>query len=291
MTSWPLRPMSATWVRAQALGQPLTLTVIGTSRSGKRRSSSATRSRARALVSTIASLQNSMPVQAIVFCRQFDGRAGSPIASSAVDQRLDLLGRDADQHDLLVRREPGARDAVPLHQVGEVDQHRARDAAGGRRDADVEVAVLLRVHADVVAVADRGTAGSRSGRAGGRGTRSRAPRGTSRRPSRRPGTSAGRASAAGGSRSRGRSRRRPPRRRRTSSSGIQTPIFWASIGLVDRPPPTQRSKPGPCSGCTVPTNDDVVGLGGHVVAGVAGQRGLELARAGWRTPGCRCSGA
>ena len=74
-TSWPLRPMSATWMRAQALGQPLTLTVIGVSRSGNRRSSSATRSRARALVSTIASLQNSMPVQAIVLRRQFDGRA------------------------------------------------------------------------------------------------------------------------------------------------------------------------------------------------------------------------
>jgi hypothetical protein len=62
----------------------LTLTVIGTSSSGKRFSSSAIRSAARALVSTIASLQNSMPVQAIVFCRQFDGRADSPMASSAV---------------------------------------------------------------------------------------------------------------------------------------------------------------------------------------------------------------
>ena len=41
--------MSATWVRAQALGQPLTLTVIGTSRSGNRCSSSAIRS-ARALL-------------------------------------------------------------------------------------------------------------------------------------------------------------------------------------------------------------------------------------------------
>ena len=40
----------------------------------------------------------------------------------------------------------------------------------------------------------------------------------------------------------------------TSSSGIHTPSLWASIGLVDRPPPTQRSKPGPCSGWTVPTN-------------------------------------
>ena len=110
----------------------------------------------------MASLQNSMPVQAIVFCRQFDGRADSPIPSRAADQRLDLVRRDADQHDLLVRREAGARDAVLLHQVGELDQLGAGDPARDRRDADVEVAVLLLVHADVVAVADGGGRASRS---------------------------------------------------------------------------------------------------------------------------------
>ncbi len=41
----------------------------------------------------------------------------------------------------------------------------------------------------------------------------------------------------------------------TSSSGIQTCSFCASIGLVESPPPTHRSKPGPCSGWTVPTNE------------------------------------
>src|SRR6185369_11429539 len=39
----------------------------------------------------------------------------------------------------------------------------------------------------------------------------------------------------------------------TSSSGTQAPSRLASIGLVDRPPPTHRSYPGPCSGCTTPT--------------------------------------
>src|SRR3954447_18291050 len=73
--------MSATWVRAQAFGQPLTLTVTGVSRSGKRRSSSSTSAIARCLVSTIASLQNSMPVQAIVDRRHTDGRAERPMAS------------------------------------------------------------------------------------------------------------------------------------------------------------------------------------------------------------------
>ena len=73
--------MSATWVRAQALGQPLTLIEMGVSRSGKRFSSSVTSRRARSLVSTIASLQNSMPVQAIVARRQLLGRAVRPIFS------------------------------------------------------------------------------------------------------------------------------------------------------------------------------------------------------------------
>ena len=40
ITNMPLSPMSATCVRAQAFGQPFTLTVIGVSRSGKRFSSS-----------------------------------------------------------------------------------------------------------------------------------------------------------------------------------------------------------------------------------------------------------
>ncbi len=39
----------------------------------------------------------------------------------------------------------------------------------------------------------------------------------------------------------------------TSWRGIHTPSFWASIGLVDSPPPTHRSKPGPWTGWTVPT--------------------------------------
>ena len=40
----------------------------------------------------------------------------------------------------------------------------------------------------------------------------------------------------------------------TSSIGTQAPRRLASIGLVDSPPPTQTSKPGPCSGWTAPMN-------------------------------------
>src|ERR1044072_1085767 len=90
----------------------------------------------------------------------------------------------------------------------------------------------------------------------------------------------------------------------TSSSGTQAPSRTAIFGLVDRPPPTQRSKPGPCSGCSTPTNEmsltscatsccqeiavlnlrgrfdaderDVVDLVRDVL--LPGDRGLELAR-------------
>src|SRR6266536_3215568 len=71
--------MSATWIRAQEFGQPLTFTVIGTSSSGIRSSSSSISCAAFALVSTIASLQNSMPVQAIVFRRPADRRRDADV--------------------------------------------------------------------------------------------------------------------------------------------------------------------------------------------------------------------
>src|SRR6266542_3703339 len=40
-----------------------------------------------------------------------------------------------------------------------------------------------------------------------------------------------------------------------SSSGTQTPSRSASRGLVESPPPTQRSNPGPCTGCSTPRNE------------------------------------
>jgi hypothetical protein len=39
----------------------------------------------------------------------------------------------------------------------------------------------------------------------------------------------------------------------TDRQNIQ--LHWASIGLVESPPPIQTSKPGPCSGCWTPTKD------------------------------------
>ena len=47
----------------------------------------------------------------------------------------------------------------------------------------------------------------------------------------------------------------PSQTSRTSSGRTKTPSRWANIGLVDRPPPTQRSKPGSPSGPITPTNE------------------------------------
>ncbi len=87
--------------------------------------------------------------------RQPDGprRQADPVEPA--EQVVDHLRVDADEHDLLVRREAGAGDAVLLDQVGQLDQHGAGHPAHGRGDADVQLAVVLRVHADVVAVTDR----------------------------------------------------------------------------------------------------------------------------------------
>ena len=87
-TIWPLNPISAIWMRAHELGQPLMLTVTGTSSSAlmssSRRSSSGTSAWERTRVSANDNLQYSIPVQAIRFRRQCDGRDGSPSASSPV---------------------------------------------------------------------------------------------------------------------------------------------------------------------------------------------------------------
>ena len=100
-----------------------------------------------------------MPVQAIVLRRQFDGRAESPISLEAGDERLDPVLVDVEHDHLLlaVSRAPAAPCASTS--VGEPGQHRAGDPADGRRDADVEPAVLLPVHADVVAGAPWATGG------------------------------------------------------------------------------------------------------------------------------------
>ncbi len=83
--------------------------------------------------------------------RQFDGVAVSPMVSRSARKASTVALVDADDHDLLVRREPSAGGAVLLDQVREAGEGRARDPPDDRRDSDVVLAVLLRVHADVVA--------------------------------------------------------------------------------------------------------------------------------------------
>ena len=90
------------------------------------------------------------------------GRADRPSSSSPVMSDSTRSSGMSRTHELLVRRRAQARGAVRLDEVGERRERRARDPADDRRDADVEPAVLLAVHADVVAVRER--LGSRRGR-------------------------------------------------------------------------------------------------------------------------------
>ena len=87
-----------------------------------------------------------------MFCRQFDGLAVSPISRQPGDEAVQPVGGDAEHDDLLVRREPGAGRAVLLDQVGQTGQRAAGDPPDERGDADVELAVLLLVDPDVVPV-------------------------------------------------------------------------------------------------------------------------------------------
>ena len=126
--------MSATWMRAHELGQPLTLRVIGVSSwsvtSASRRSSSAIAVAAVALVSTMASLQYSMPVQAIVCRRNGLGHRETEVRSSR------RRGRSTASGGRRARRASGAAwrrtpvGAGGARRVGEAGEH---VAAGGRR--------------------------------------------------------------------------------------------------------------------------------------------------------------
>ena len=196
---------------------------------------------AYALVSTMASLQNSMPVQAMVPRRMRLGRAERPSASRPAmsgSTRSSGTSRITSFWCGVVRRrvEPCASS-----RSASCGEGRARDAADDRRHADVEAAVLLAVHADVVA--RRRAAWARRGRraARSRGTRPAAPGGTSRCPTRRAGTSGAPCCAGAGSRSRGRSARRrarhpPPGRARRRRRGARR-----AAGRSTEPPPTHRS--------------------------------------------------
>ena len=74
------------------------------------------------MVSTIASLQNSMPVQAIVERRQFDGPRLEVDRGQVRDERLDVVLGDAEDDELLVRGQAGAGGAVLLDDVAEPGQ-------------------------------------------------------------------------------------------------------------------------------------------------------------------------
>ena len=88
-------------MRAQEFGQPLTLIVTGVSKPGSRRSSSSIRLLARALVSTIASLQNSIPVHAIAALAD---KYGSGRVRTTTEQKMVILDVPPDRTDDLAEQ-------------------------------------------------------------------------------------------------------------------------------------------------------------------------------------------
>ena len=240
----PLRPMSAIWVRAQAFGQPLMLMVM----------------RHVEVAEPLLQLVDQRDPAGLGLddgqLAELDAGAGHHVAPEG--RRLDRQARARPARRpasrpgpastsrmtrpwsvvVRIRSEPCACD-----QVGELGQQGAGHPADGRVDPDVEPAVVLRVHADVVARAGRDLGRRAVDQRAASGTRSPAPRGTSRRPSRRPGTSAGPGCAAAGSRSRGRSRRRRPRRPGPRPAAPRRPAAGPASGWwTARRRPTGRSR-------------------------------------------------
>ena len=113
----------------------------------------------------MASLQNSMPVQAIVWRRKALGRARSwPVQLGG--EGLGAVLRHVEDDHLLLGGRAHPAGAVPGGEVGDHVQQVAVDAADLRREPDVVVPVALRVDADVVADASpRGAGGGPSGSA------------------------------------------------------------------------------------------------------------------------------
>ena len=249
--------MSASWNRAHEFGQPLTLIADRGVEVGQPPVQLGVQVRARCLVSTIASLQNSMPGaghRAAPERRRV--RPAGRVRSSSATSSADLVLRDIEDQQFLLGRRADPAGPVRLGQVGDLPELGAGGAARVRRDAHVVQPVPLPVHADVVAGAGRrGGGAGPSGRAPPQVLASPAPRGTARRPSRRPGTSAWPGCAAAGSRSRGRGRSRPPRRRAPGRAGRRRRAAGRASGWwTGRRRPTGRSparRPGPMT----PTNE------------------------------------
>ena len=246
--------MSATWKRAHEFGQPLTWIASGVSNVGSRFSSSATSVAPclglddRELAELDPGACHRLPTES--------RRSRLEIEQLEVrDQWLHLVRGDVEDHQLLLGGRPDAVRSVRLGGVGDVLQHGSRYPADAGCHSDVEPAIALPVDADVVASFVR--------RWGGRPPVDDAtsevlvlqhlpePLGAPVRDEELdPGPTA-----------------QPPIAVvaedpddagpdvRHLLDGRPTPKRWATIGLVDSPPPTQTSKPGPCWGWTTPTNE------------------------------------
>ena len=149
----PSRPMSAIQLWPQELVQPVTCSLICWSKPGRRSSISLTSHLEKALVSAMASLQNSVPVQAMAPRQKGDDSTCRPISPSACTRsRVLALGTLTRMMFcmMVARSWPSP---ILLGEIGQLDQLLAGEASA--QDACAhggEAGLQLRRYADVVAI-------------------------------------------------------------------------------------------------------------------------------------------
>ena len=154
----PLSPMSAVWIRAQELGQPLMCRRQGLAAAGRCPARSARRrlqlgdGRGRGDLGFDDGELAELDAGAGDGAAAEHGRAGGQAQRVQLGhERLHLVLGHVEDHELLVRGGAQPVGAAGLQGVRELDQLAAGEPAGQRGGADEEPAVLLLVDADVVA--------------------------------------------------------------------------------------------------------------------------------------------
>ena len=145
--------MSAIQAWPQELVQPVTWRRICWSKPGRRSSSSATSHLLKALVSAMASLQNSVPVQAMAPRQKAEVSTVQAEGVELDDERGGLAVGNVDDEDVLADGGAELAVAVLVGEIGEFDELIAGETAveDGGSDGG-EAGLALRGDADVVAV-------------------------------------------------------------------------------------------------------------------------------------------
>ena len=272
-----ISPTSATWNRVHELGQPFTWIRMSSSRSGNRAASSSASHRARPFVSPMASLQNSIPVHAMIPRRNVSGRTTRSSSPRRSESSSTASGLDVEEDDLLLGRRGGLSGPERLGEIGHQPELVAADPSRVRRRHE-HASVALLAHASVVPPGIGASAGAGPSGSGCleelRLEHLADPLGTpvlheELHPRVVPGAAVAVLAVERGD---------PHPRLGDAARLDEGAQPRAYIGLVDRPPPTMRSYPGPSVGVIDADQRDVVDLGVRALHGAAADRRLVLAR-------------